>query len=216
MFCENCGAKLQDNQAFCSECGAALKKVCQRCGTELQSDELFCASCGQKADETPNTNVVPPIYPPNTHTSHQTAAASITSLRNMIPKQLSNIPVPALIGGISAAVIAIIFIFIAIGGGTSFERKFSDIADKSYCEISSDGSYMIIDTNPLDIEDYYGADAMNSIEKINKKLGFSDSVYQKMLQTRSLDGRLSEANKKYTVSWTYHPDNGLEVIYEKK
>ncbi len=29
-------------------------------------------------------------------------------------------------------------------------------------------------------------------------------------------GQQSEENKKFRVSWTYHPDRGLEVLYEKK
>jgi len=51
---------------------------------------------------------------------------------------------------------------------------------------------------------------------MNTKLGFSDAVYRKMLQTSALMGRQSEENSKYRVSWTYHPDSGLEVMYEKK
>ena len=29
-------------------------------------------------------------------------------------------------------------------------------------------------------------------------------------------GRQSEENEKYRVKWSYHPDDGLEVTYEKK
>ena len=37
-----------------------------------------------------------------------------------------------------------------------------------------------------------------------------------MGETRSMDGRQSDENDKYKVTWTYHPDKGLEVMYEKK
>ena len=59
-------------------------------------------------------------------------------------------------------------------------------------------------------------DSLNGIKFMNTKLGFSDAVYRKMLQTSALMGRQSEENSKYRVSWTYHPDSGLEVMYEKK
>ena len=45
---------------------------------------------------------------------------------------------------------------------------------------------------------------------------FSDSLYQDMLNTSAIMGRQSEENEKYRVKWSYHPDDGLEVTYEKK
>ena len=38
MFCENCGAKLQDNQAFCSECGAAVNAPSPQINTNIQPE----------------------------------------------------------------------------------------------------------------------------------------------------------------------------------
>ena len=37
-----------------------------------------------------------------------------------------------------------------------------------------------------------------------------------MMKTTALMGRQEEETKKYRVSWTYHPDRGLEVTYEEK
>ena len=94
--------------------------------------------------------------------------------------------------------------------------------------ITADNSCLMIDTNPYD-KDYNEMsfveqqifpqkeqDSLNGIKFMNTKLGFSDAVYRKMLQTSALMGRQSEENSKYRVSWTYHPDSGLEVMYEKK
>lgn len=36
-----------------------------------------------------------------------------------------------------------------------------------------------------------------------------------MLETSARMGRQREENDKYRVTWTYHPDEGLEVTYEK-
>lgn len=58
--------------------------------------------------------------------------------------------------------------------------------------------------------------ALEAIKYANKQLGFNGFLYSKMMETTALMGRQSEENDKYKVSWTYHPDEGLEVTYEKK
>ena len=59
-------------------------------------------------------------------------------------------------------------------------------------------------------------DSCDAIEYCNKELGFTEAVFQRMIETTSLMGRQTADSSRYTVSWTYHPDRGLEVMYEKK
>lgn len=89
--------------------------------------------------------------------------------------------------------------------------------------VGSDGSYLKIDTNPNDADPdsvYYSSvkanDSLAGIKFVNEKLGFSSSVYQKMLATTALMGRQTDESKHFRVSWTYHPNKGLEVMYEWK
>ena len=84
-----------------------------------------------------------------------------------------------------------------------------------YAELSSDKKSIIIDTNPNDINDYFAASTLQLIKDINKELGLPDSLYDKLMSTRALDGRQVQTFNKITVSWTYHPNNGLKIIYEK-
>lgn len=92
--------------------------------------------------------------------------------------------------------------------------------DSPWAEIGSDDSYLKIDTNPYNYDSdstqstAYLSLASTAIKSINTYLGFSGAVYEKMLSTSSLDGRQTQSNDNYSVSWKYHPDNGLEVIYE--
>ena len=58
--------------------------------------------------------------------------------------------------------------------------------------------------------------ALEAIKYVNEELGFNGALYDRMMETNALMGRQSEENAKYRVSWTYHPDEGLEVTYEKK
>ena len=81
-------------------------------------------------------------------------------------------------------------------------------------DIGSDGSYLELDTNPYDYENSSIYDIFEKIEAANEKLGFSSSLFQRMLSTRAIDGRMTESNEYVSISWHYHPDKGLYVLYE--
>lgn len=59
MYCEQCGAKNNDTDMFCANCGGPLHpeapvKVpttfCSSCGASNSSDDIFCVECGEKMD----------------------------------------------------------------------------------------------------------------------------------------------------------------------
>lgn len=117
-----------------------------------------------------------------------------------------------------AVVIGLFFFFLfgsPFGKGSDFNKMFPKADDLYFCSISSDGKAMTIDTNPFDIDDEYDYGAWNQIEVVNAKLGFN-GVNERMKKTRALDGMQSETVGKYTVSWTYHPNDGLEAVYTIK
>lgn len=134
------------------------------------------------------------------------------------------------------AMIALAVIVIAIAAilvVQSQPSKFETVA-KECCKIVwQDGNaawmfqrldnFFAIDTHPEEWDtrtlDWSGNEekhALEAIQHANTELGFSRAVYEKMLNTNALMGRQTEENEKYRVSWTYHPDNGLEVMYEEK
>ncbi len=49
-FCENCGAKLNVDTAFCEECGFFVQKTnsCKNCGYVFERQGKFCPKCGTK------------------------------------------------------------------------------------------------------------------------------------------------------------------------
>ena len=208
--CANCGTELTEGQKFCPNCGSAAfvetKSLCSQCGTELQKGQQFCSKCGQKSDISINANAV----------SHETGSNSTGNKK------------PTLIIVIAAAIVIIAVILIIILGGKgkkNFNDMYEDLSKNSWCTIASDGSYLKIDSNPrnIDSDDLTWADYENyllpaneAIERINKELGFSDALYAKMDSTTWSQGKQTESNNKYTVTWTYHPDMGLEVMYEFK
>lgn len=210
--CSKCGAPLGDGQAFCPKCGtpknAPKKNVCGKCGAELQDGQEFCPKCGQKAGLAVDAGVNSAINQFNAGVQKTNAKKKKTPL----------------IIGIAVAVVAVVIAVIALGGGgKDFNDLYPGLDDESWCSIASDGSYMKIDTNPynedsddLTWSDYenYVIPANDMIEQINKDLGFSDALMEKMNSTTWSQGQQTDSNEKYKVTWTYHPDKGLEVMYE--
>lgn len=93
---------------------------------------------------------------------------------------------------------------------------------KKYCDgnywakVASDGSYLNIDTNPYDFDDYWISEAAAAIQLINEAIGLPSSLYNDMLHTTWSMGKQQETYEKVgiKVSWTYHPNKGCEVTYK--
>lgn len=164
---------------------------CKNCGNELNG-ETYCTKCGNKVVENvdESNNNISKFKLPN-----------ITKKYNIL---------------IGLACIIVIIILFSIFRTPNLKTLYKKYCQSSYATLADDGSYLLIDTNPYDIEDDFDADANNAIIKINKELGLPDSLIEDMNKTRALDGKQSEDFKKINVTWRYHPDKGLEVIYKKK
>lgn len=94
-------------------------------------------------------------------------------------------------------------------------RIFSELYTNRTVTLSDDGTYIMIDSNPSNISggSLSEESALNEIKKLHKFFGLPDWLYEEMVKTRAVDGRQKETFDKVTVSWTYHPDQGLEVMY---
>lgn len=86
----------------------------------------------------------------------------------------------------------------------------------SCAKVGADGSYLSIDTNPYNRDDYTDSKAITLINNVNEELDLPDYLLDEMSKTNSLMGRRTETFDKQgiSVSWSYHPDNGLEVTYK--
>lgn len=128
---------------------------------------------------------------------------------------------------IAMVVFSISFIFV----GCKEDKK---VEEKTFCEIISeitgkkitipsdapfgvtigaDDSYCEIDTNPLDVDDYFSSIILSYIEQMNKKLELPDYLYNDMIHTSYSQGKQEETFKKIKVKYYYHPDKGLNVSY---
>lgn len=85
-----------------------------------------------------------------------------------------------------------------------------------YFTIGTDGSYCKLDTNPKNLDDYSSSLALTYIEDMNRELGLPEYLYEDMISTSYSQGKQTEEFEKISVTYSYHPDKGLEVTYKLK
>lgn len=112
----------------------------------------------------------------------------------------------------------------SVNRGTPSDPNFKayyDLHSAGDITVGKDGSYMMIDSNPLNTKGdsfftyIYKDPALRHMKEINEFLELPEWLYKEMVNTRALDGRQKEVFDNVTVTWSYHPDQGLEVIYRK-
>lgn len=195
-FCENCGRELS-GEKFCPNCGNEI---------EMESETVI-----ENKEQTKTDNVAADI-PATTENTNEVVANVATSVKNV-----KNLPKQALIAVAAVIVIIIAVIAITANSGPNFKKIYKNHCESVWAEVGSDNSFLTIDTNPFDEEDeglaYY--EAYTAVKTINEKLGLPASLFEEMGNTTSADGKQNETYGKVSVSWKYHPDSGLEVIYKK-
>lgn len=97
--------------------------------------------------------------------------------------------------------------------GPDLEGIYNEFCDSTYAKIASDGSYLSIDTNPDNEEEYLDLAAIQAMYSVNEALGLPESVENKILSTRAMDGMQTYNGDGIEITWTYHPDSGLEIMY---
>lgn len=140
------------------------------------------------------------------------------------PKPKRSKKIVLIIAAAAVAIAAILAIILTLPKFERVRQECVQIAGR----VTGSGDYFIIDTYPeedvraLDstvvawLAPTWQKNALKAIQYANEELGFNGSVYTQMMNTTALIGRQSAETDKYRVSWTYHPDDGLEVTYEKK
>ncbi|GAA1554767.1 MULTISPECIES: hypothetical protein [Brevibacterium] len=81
---------------------------------------------------------------------------------------------------------------------------------------SADGAFLSSDEMSITFDgvgEYDGPD-VTDLHCVGVGLDMPDSVTSRMGQTRALDGTQTSDWDTFTVSWNYHPDNGLGAVFE--
>ena len=83
-------------------------------------------------------------------------------------------------------------------------------------EYFGDAYYVIADEGSarITITDGNISESALPLTMMLSDLGFSSAVIDRMSNTRALDGTLDAEGKNCNVTWTYHPDDGLQMVFE--
>lgn len=180
---------------------------CTSCGHNISGDTKFCPDCGAAVSVSASSATGPALETP-------------VNLPNLNPPQKPKVSpkIIALIAGIGAVVL-----LIAIGTSASTSaNKFQAALDSCLSEgdsgyddiqVADDGSSMYLDGSGED--DYSSLDYVDQFCVLNA-LDIPEIIVTRMNATSSLMGVQTGDWDGITASWTYHPNNGLDISLTKK
>lgn len=91
--------------------------------------------------------------------------------------------------------------------------KLDELAIESgLAAMSWDGDEETID---ITITDNGPAGDPSALRSFLDTLGFRDAVLNRMSKTRALDGMQTETSSTAEITWTYHPDDGLQIVVSR-
>ena len=99
-----------------------------------------------------------------------------------------------------------------VGSFDTFQKAYDTCRAPSGVTVSDGGKSLII--NGMG-EDYSGATIYDTACVLTE-IGTPSYILSNMETTNSLMGRQSAEFDGIVVSWSYHPDNGLDVVANKK
>jgi hypothetical protein len=118
--------------------------------------------------------------------------------------------------GVSAGLVAIgaVVVGATVGQPTPLEKAYSQYEDlditSSSIELVDDGHTIIVDGEGAEES---GA-PIEAIASLIKALEMPTSIVTKIENTRALDGTQSDSWDGIEVSWSYHPDSGIDMVFE--
>lgn len=86
-----------------------------------------------------------------------------------------------------------------------------DLSDSAYATIGDDGASLELQSEG---DEAVGMSADEFVCVI-EALDVSDAVISRLETTRALDGRQEASWGNFSASWTYHPDNGVNMLIER-
>ncbi|MEJ1087264.1 hypothetical protein WDU99_02910 [Microbacterium sp. Mu-80] len=87
-----------------------------------------------------------------------------------------------------------------------FEEQFNGVVT-----VEDSGKTLIVNTKSTD-DDPLGISSL-ALECVCEQLDVPSHISERISVTRALDGRQQGSWDGYTVSWSYHPDSGANVIF---
>lgn len=148
-----------------------------------------------------------------TWSSSDEKVASVDINGVVFAKEAGTCVISASADGVIASVV------LTVKKNLDLEKLYKLVCDPTWATCATDGSYLLIDTNPKN-ESGNGIayeSALSAVKTVIEKIGLPESLYNDMERTTGLMGKQEETFEEQgvQVSWTYHPNNGLEVTFKE-
>ncbi len=246
--CSKCGSEILPGQDFCPKCGKRIKKNTESkkkkiivsaivaiiiCVVALivallvvlaliflrpRVDEVLLAkeSIQIKVDDSQSiTYTISPDKASKTKVSWESSNESVATVNEngVITGKGDGVCTITISAGRKTDTITV-----TVKSGPDFKKVYNDYCNSSWATLASDGSYLNIDTNPNDKDDYFSTDAYLALIDVVEALGIPEYLLDEMDNTNALMGSQSEEfdDLGISVRWSYHPNNGLEVTFKAK
>lgn len=236
--CNSCGAVIKEDQIFCPSCGHKIDEkvkkkskgkiivlivlifiavsafIASKLFVGAQAKDIVLNTKELELKAGTNSELTFTINPPEASndvkwtSSNETIATVSNGRVNALNEGSCNITISTDNGKSDVCAVTV------TKAGPDLAAIYKQYCNGTYATLASDNSYLSIDTNRYDLDGFFSSEASSAIKSVNDALELPDSVLQKMNSTRSIDGRQTYSNDVVNVSWTFHPDNGLEVMYE--
>ncbi len=83
-------------------------------------------------------------------------------------------------------------------------------------ELASDGTYVKFDSNPYNEDDYSVTGAWDLLDDFKEELKVPSYIEEEIGKTTWSMGKQTAEFDDYVLTWTYHPDKGLELMCRVK
>ena len=93
-----------------------------------------------------------------------------------------------------------------------FQKAYSSCGSPTGVSVSDEGKTISVDT--MGEEEYSGASYGDLVCIINA-VGTPTYIYDGIMSVRAMDGRQTQEFDDFTVSYSYHPDHGMDIVFHK-
>lgn len=118
----------------------------------------------------------------------------------------------------SVAAVAVVAAVIGISVANQGPNFRAAVVDD--CDLNVGTSAQVLDEGKSLYLDGRGKESnglsLDSLVCVMNALDVPDATLQRMSSTRALDGRQTDSFDGLSVEWSYHPDDGLDVLFTKR
>ncbi len=184
---------------------------CTSCGHGISDDARFCPDCGKVVEANP-ANINQSKAGPDLNSSYPSGGI-VTFPR----KRKISTPVIVMFGVAGAVIVASSIVAISNSSSNQFQNALDScmtVGDEGYddVQIGEDGQSMYLNGSGED--DYSSLDYASEFCILNA-LDIPEIIVTRMNATSSLMGVQTGDWGNFSASWTYHPNNGLDVSITK-